>query len=288
MKILVIGGTGTIGSRVVNGLLSKGVNVNVMTRDPAKATGLPKGATAVFGNLSDPHATRDSFKGIDRVFMLNAASTAEAYEGIMGVLLAKDADVGRFVYMSTHRADLTEFLPIGGGTKLPVEKAVAISGMPFTILRPNNFFQNDYWYKDSMLNDGIYPQPIGFKGMSRVDARDIADVAVSTLLNEGHAGQTYNITGPRVETGPSSAAAWSTALNRKIEYAGNDMELFERMHGFMGSALVNVYRRFYEFYQEHGLFATEQDIAGTTRLLGRAPRSLESFAIETAKEWAAK
>lgn len=285
MKILVIGGTGTIGSRVAQGLVDQGVEVSVLTRDPSKAGGMPPGAKAVVGNLSDPHATRGAFKSIDRVFMLNAASTSETYEGVMGVLLAKDAGVGRFVYMSTHRADLTEFLPIGGATKLPIENAVAMSGMQFTVLRPNNFFQNDLWYKDSILNDGLYPQPIGFKGMSRVDARDIAKAAVVTLLTDGHVGRTYNVTGPRVETGPSCAATWSAALNRPVAYAGNDMDLFERMHSFMGSALVFPYRRFYEFYQANGLFATEADIAGTARLLGHEPRSLEAFAAETAKAW---
>jgi uncharacterized protein YbjT (DUF2867 family) len=233
----------------------------------------------------NPHATRDAFKGIERVFMLNAASTSEAFEGLTAVLLAKDANVKRFVYMSTHRADLTPFLPIGGGTKLPIENSVQVSGIPFTILRPNNFFQNDLWYKDSILGDGLYPQPIGFKGMSRVDARDIARSAVATLLEEGHTGKTINITGPKIETGPSCAEAWGAALNKPVAYAGNDMELFEKMHGFMGSALVSTYRRFYEFYQVHGLFATDEDIATTARVIGREPTSLAQFAAETAKTW---
>ncbi|MEJ0091884.1 MAG: NmrA family NAD(P)-binding protein [Methylocella sp.] len=287
MKILVIGGTGTVGSLVVQGLVAKGFSPLVLSRSPAKAAKLPEGAILVAGDLLDPYAARDAFKDVDRVFMVNAASTSEAFEGVTAVLLAKDAGVKRFVYSSTHRADLTPFLPIGGATKLSVENAIVVSDIPYTVLRPNNFFQNDLWYEASILGDGIYPQPIGFKGMSRVDARDIAKAAVSVLLGDGHEGKTYNITGPAVQTGLSCAAVWAAALNRPVKYAGNDMELYARMHNFLGPALVFTYSRLLEFYQENGLLAAEADIFDTTKLLGRGPRSLEAFAEETARKWLA-
>jgi uncharacterized protein YbjT (DUF2867 family) len=282
MKVLVIGGTGMVGSNVVKGLIDQGVKPQVLTRDASKA--LPEGATAVVGDLLDPYAAAAAFRDVERVFMLNAASTSETFEGLTALLLAADAGVKRFVYMSTHRADLTPFLPIGGGSKLPIENALALSGIPYTILRPNNFFQNDLWYQES-ITQGVYPQPIGFKGMSRVDARDIAEAAVIALLEDGHTGKTYNIVGPRIHTGPSCAAAWAAATGKPVEYAGNDMELFERMHAFMGPALLSTYRRFLEYYQVDGLLATDEDVAATTALLGHSPRTLEAFALETVKVW---
>ena len=68
------------------------------------------------------------------------------------------ASVKRLVYVSVQNADVAAWLPHFGG-KLGVEEAVKKSGIPSTILRPNNFYQNDYWFKDVMLQHGVYPQP---------------------------------------------------------------------------------------------------------------------------------
>jgi uncharacterized protein YbjT (DUF2867 family) len=285
MRVLVIGGTGTVGSIVVRDLLANRAEVQVLTRDSSKVSALPSGAKAALGDLRNPNSARPHFEGIDSVFMLNGAGTSETYEGVMGVLLARLAKVKSFVYMSAHRVEMTKHLPIGGATKLPIEEAVKVSGIPYTILRPNNFFQNDLWYKTSILERGVYPQPIGFKGMQRVDARDISAAALIALTRPGHEGKTYNIVGPQLETGPSTAQAWAEALNRTVVYAGNDLDAFERAHSFMGSELLFPYRQFYEFYQEHGMFAESADIQQLTVLLGRPPHALRDFAKETAATW---
>ena len=237
------------------------------------------------GDLRDPYSARPAFAGVDAVFMLNAASVSEAFEGLIGVLLASQHSVKRFVYMSTHRADRTPFPAHRRGTKLGIENAVRISGIPFTILRPNNFYQNDRWYKDAMLQHGVYPQPLGFKGMSRVDARDIAEAAAIVLTKAGHDGKVYNLVGPRIETGPSCAEVWTRALQKEIAYAGNDMDAFEQQNAFMGPSLVFTYRNFYEFYQEHGLHATAEDIESTAALIGHRPRRLDEYAAEMAVAW---
>jgi uncharacterized protein YbjT (DUF2867 family) len=284
MNALVIGGTGTVGSLVVKQLLARGDKVSVLTRTPGNAR-IPGGAQSVAGDLREPNTAAKAFQGVDSVFMLNAASVSETYEGVIGVLLAKRAGVRRFVYMSSFQIEATAFLPLGGATKLPIENALKISGIPYTILRPNNFFQNDLWYKESILAKGIYPQPIGFKGMNRVDVRDIADAAVNVLTSDGHHGHTYNVVGPETLTGPSTAASWANALGQDVRYGGNDTEAYERDHAFMGSGLVFPYRIFLEFYQEHGLIASDQEVATVTRLLGRPPRSHQAFAREIAREW---
>ena len=91
--------------------------------------------------------------------------------------------VKKIVFLSVHRVDEAPHLP-HFGAKLPIETAIEASGIPFTILRPNNFYQNDYWYKDAMLGHGVYPQPFGDVGLSRVDVRDIAEVAALALTTD--------------------------------------------------------------------------------------------------------
>lgn len=285
MKILVTGGTGNVGSRVVRELLARDADVHVLTRNAEHAKGLPAGARPVVGDLLDPATIRSAFRGMDGLFLLNAVSVTEAHEGLMAVNGARDGGVRRIVYMSVHHVDAAPHLP-HFGAKLPIETAIKASGIAHTILRPNNFFQNDLWVKDALLQYGVYPQPIGEIGLSRVDVRDIAEAAAVALTTRGHEGRTCNLVGPEVWTGSGTAAAWSRALGRPIAYAGDDLDAWEKQSlAYQPPWMVFDFRLMYAFFQERGLAATADDIAQETALLGHPPRRFEDFAAETARAW---
>ena len=285
MKALVIGGTGTVGSQVVRQLLARGVSVHVLTRSPERLKGLPAGADAVVGDLLSPSTVRSAFAGIDGVFMLNAVSTTEAHEGLMAVNGARLAGVGRFVYMSIHNLGAAPHLP-HFGAKIPVEIALVQSRIPYTILRPNNFFQNDYWYKDALLQYALYPQPMGEVGISRVDVRDIAEAAAIALTTDGHQGQTYNLVGPDALTGSATAAFWTRALGKPVAYGGDDLDVWEQQSlQYLPPWMVFDFRLMYDFFQKQGLKGTASDIKVQTKLLGHPPRNYAAFVAETAKVW---
>lgn len=287
MKILAIGGTGTVGSQVVQELLARNAEVQVLTRSADKAKGLPAGVQGVTGDLLDPGTVRSVFRGVDGVFMLNAVSLTETHEGLMALNGASMSGVKHFVYMSVHNLDQAPHLP-HFGSKLPIESALKSSGMRYTILRPNNFYQNDYWVKDALLQYGMYPQPIGYVGLSRVDARDIAEAAAIALTTSGHEGQTYNLVGPDVHTGKSTADVWSRALGKSVVYGGNDLDAWEQQSlQYLPAWMVFDFRLMYAFFQKNGLKATPTDIERQTKLLGHAPRSFEDFTRETARTWKA-
>jgi len=284
MRVLVTGGTGTVGSHVVRELLARGVDVRVLTRDPAK-TRLPEGATAVAGNLLDVATVRTVFADVDGVFLLNAVSQTEVNEALMALTGMRGTGVRRLVYLSVHQVDSAPWLPHFGG-KIGIEAAVKASGLEYTILRPDNFFQNDYWYKDVMLQYGVYPQPLGEVGTSRVDVRDIAEVAALALTTSGHAGQTYDLVGPEVITGPQVAAAWSTALGKPIVYGGSDLDAFEQAAaGMLPDWMAYDFRHMYAHFQNAGLKAAPGAVERLTAVLGHAPRSFDAFAQETASAW---
>jgi uncharacterized protein YbjT (DUF2867 family) len=287
MKILVIGGTGTVGSEVLRELLAREVEVQVLTRSADKAKGMPAEAQGVIGDLLDPGTVRSVFQGVDGVFMLNAVSTTETHEGLMGVNGARMAGVKRFVYLSVHNVDQAPHIP-HFGSKLPIETALKAMGIAYTILRLNNFFQNDYSFKDAMLGHSLYPQPMGDVGLSRVDVRDIAEAAAIALTTSGHEGQTYNLVGPQVHTGKSTADAWSRVLGKTIAYGGDDLDAFEQQSlQYLPAWMAFDFRLMYTFFQEKGLKATHADIERQTNLLGHAPRSFEEFTAETARMWKA-
>jgi uncharacterized protein YbjT (DUF2867 family) len=285
MNILVTGGTGTVGSQVVRELLSRGAQVQVLTRDPAKAAKLPAGAKAVTGDLMKVETVRRVFKGVDGVFLINAVSPTEVHEGLLSVCALRDENVKRLVYLSVHHADALPWVPHFGG-KLSIEQAVLKSGVPATVLRPNNFYQNDYMFKDVILQHGVYPQPLGDVGLHRVDVRDIAEAAAIALTTSGHEGQTYDLVGPEAHTGKSTAEAWSRALGRPIVYGGNDLDAWEKQAlQYMPDWAVYDVRHMYVFFQAKGLKASPEAIERQTKLLGHSPRSFGAFVGETAAAW---
>jgi uncharacterized protein YbjT (DUF2867 family) len=285
MRILVTGGTGTVGSQVVRELLARGADVQVLTRNPAKAQALPQGVEVVTGDLNEVETVRRVFKGVDGVFLLNSVSRTEAHEALLSICAMRQEQVKRLVYLSVHQADVAAWLPHFGG-KVGVETAVRKSGIPFTILRPNNFYQNDYLFKDALLTYGVYPQPMGDVGLHRVDVRDIAEAAAVALTTSGHEGQSYDVVGPEVHTGESTAQVWARALGRPIAYAGNDLEAWEKQSlQYMPDWLVFDFKAMYAFFQEKGLKAAPETIERQTRLIGHSPRAFGAFAAETASAW---
>jgi uncharacterized protein YbjT (DUF2867 family) len=286
VKILVTGGTGTVGSEVVKELVKRKADFSVLTRDAKKP--LPAGVKAVEGNLLDVGSVRQVFTGVDAVFLLNPVSQTETSEALMAVTAMRNAGVKRVVYVSVHHVDGAPWLP-HFGSKIGVEAAIKKSGMEYTILRPNNFYQNDYWFKDVLQRYSVYPQPIGSTGISRVDTRDIGEAAAIALTESGHAGETYDLVGPDVVTGESTAKTWASVLGKPITYGGDDLDAWEAVQvNYLPHWMVFDFREMYAYFQQQGLKASAEAIDRQTRLLGHAPRSFQAFAAETAAAWSAK
>jgi uncharacterized protein YbjT (DUF2867 family) len=285
MTILVTGGTGTVGGAVVKALVQAGEQPRVLLRNPERAGSLPGGALSVIGDLQNPASLSAAFDGAERVFLLNALAQDETAQGLAAVEAAKKAGVKRIVYMTVHRLDEGLHIP-HFATKKPVEDAVMASGVEWTILQPNNFFQNDYWFKDAMLQYGVYPQPIGSIGCNRVDAGDIAAAAAAALTQDGYTGTKYPLVGPEVLNGPATAELWSRHLGRTVQYGGDDLEAWgAQAEQMLPAWLVHDLKIMYAHFQQNGLTATAEELAFQEKVLGRPPRRFDDFAAETAAAW---
>lgn len=285
MRHLVLGGTGTVGSLVVAELLARGERVRVLTRSKERASRLPAGATAVVGDLLDPDTYPAIFADFDHLFLLNAVSSTELHEGLAAVNEARRAGARHLVYLSVQDAEQGVALP-HFASKVAIEHAIRASGVPYTILRPNNFFQNDLWLKDAILGHGVYPQPIGDVGLSRVDVRDVARAAVNALTQPGHERATYTLAGPDALTGRDCAEHWSRALGREIRYAGDDLEAWARQaRAGLPAPVVYDFRLMYAMFQAQGLRATDAQLRETETILGAPPRGYADFVRETAAAW---
>ena len=285
MRVLVIGGTGNVGSQVTQGLLQAGAAVRVLTRSPDKLGSLPEGVEGVIGDLTAPASLPAALQGVDAVFLVTALSQTETHEGLAAVEAAKAARLRRLVYMSVHQLDSAPHIP-HFASKIPIEYAIRTSGIPFTLVQPNNFFQVDTWFREAMLQYGLYPQPIGQKGISRVDVRDIADVVVAALTQPGHEGKAYAVAGPEALTGNAVAQIWSRHLGRPIQYLGDDLDVWaQQAKAMLPEWLVLDLCIMYRQFQQYGLIATEAELAELRRVLGHEPRRFEDFVAETASSW---
>jgi uncharacterized protein YbjT (DUF2867 family) len=287
MRHLVLGGTGTVGSLVVQGLLDKGEAIRVLTRNSDHAKALPKGAEPVLGDLTDPETYEKIFAGYDNLFLLTANGPSDLMEGLAAVNEAKRTKAKRVVYLSIHDVEKCPEAP-HFASKIAIELALKESALPYTILRPNNFYQNDYWSKDVILQYGVYPQPIGDIGLSRVDALDISEAGVRALTESGHFGKTYALVGLDVLTGEDCAAEFAKALGKPVAYGGNDLAAWAKsMAPYLPAWAVYDYALMYATFQAKGLKATPAQLAETRAILGREPRKFADFVRETAAAWKA-
>jgi uncharacterized protein YbjT (DUF2867 family) len=275
MTILVTGGTGQVGTELVAKLLAQRAPLRVLVRQPGRA--LPPGAQPAPGDLRDAASLDSAMAGAEALFLLTPLSETETQEGLNAVAAARRAGIRRIVYLGIHRIEEGRHIP-HFASKLPVIDAIRASGLNWTLIEPNNFFQNDLGMADAILRHGVYPQPIGGIGLSRVDVRDIAEAATVALLQEGHAGQRYPLVGPEILTGEAVAAAYARALGRPVAYGGDDLDAWDAaLRDVLPGWLLHDLRIMYEFFQSRGLAATPEELAACTAILGHPPRALDSF-----------
>ena len=285
MKILVIGCTGTVGSNVMRKLLSTNEDVRCMTHKIENLNILPTEVEAYVGDLDNPATLPESFDGVEELFLLLPVGPRETEQGLAAVEEAKNADLRKIVYMSVYMPPDSTHIP-HFRSKIPIEEAVRNSGIPYTILRPNNFFQNDLSSKDAIVRYHLYPQPIGPVGLNRVDVRDIADAAVNALLQAGHDDMTYNLHGPDALTGEKTAQLYSRYLEQQVNYIGDNLDTWEeRMRGIIPEGMARDFRIIYEYFQTHGFLASPADFALQQKILQHDPRSFESFVKEVTAAW---
>ena len=133
---------------------------------------------------------------------------------------------------------------------------------------------------------GIYPMPIGSKGLAMIDARDIGEIAAIELIRREKSAtplplERFNLVGPDTLTGANAAAIWSEVLGRTIAYPGDDTAGFEKnLRQFMPSWMAFDMRVMSERFLTEGMVPEAGDVERLTKLLGRPLRSYRDFVSE--------
>ncbi|MCP3800619.1 NAD(P)H-binding protein [Allokutzneria sp. A3M-2-11 16] len=212
MTILVTGATGNVGRGVVAQLLDAGQAVRAVTRNPATAN-LPAGVEVVRGDLADLPA--EAFAGVERMFLFPA-------NGSEAVATAVRVGVRRIVVLSSMALDdaTDDTGPAGyhHAEELAAERAVQASGLEWTVVRPGEFMANALGWADAIRAGEVVRAPSGDVPGMPVDEIDTAAVAVAALLEDGHSGATYEVTGPELITPAEQVRVIGEVIGRDIGF----------------------------------------------------------------------
>jgi uncharacterized protein YbjT (DUF2867 family) len=282
MTILVTGATGTVGRHVIEQLVKRGADVRALVRDSAKAN-VPAGVAVAQGDLLDVDAMRGALSGVSTLFLLNAVVPDEFTQALIALNLARAAGIERIVYLSVIHSDAYVNVPHFAG-KFAVERMIETMGFSATILRPAYFMNNDLTIRDVVTGYGVYPMPIGSRGLAMIDARDIGEIAAIELIRREQSAtplplDRINLVGPDLLTGADVAGIWSEVLGRPIAYPGDDIAGFEKnLRQFMPGWMAFDMRLMAERFLTEGMIPEPGDAARLTALLGRPLRSYRDFA----------
>ena len=261
---LVLGGTGKIGRRVAKRLTARGLPVRI-------------------GSRSGEHPFDWEDQATWAPALRNVGSVYVSYYPDLAVPWAA-ATVGSFAQLAVEKGARRLVLLSGRGEEGAElgEQAVMNSGADWTIVRSTWFNQNfSEGYLLYPVLSGEVALPAGDVGEPFVDADDIADVAVAALAEDGHVGQLYEVTGPRLLTFAQTVEEITKAAGGEVRYLQISMEQFESMLTEQDVPAEYVWLLTYLFTEVlDGRNAHLTD--GVQRALGREPRDFADYARDAA------
>jgi uncharacterized protein YbjT (DUF2867 family) len=191
--IVVTGATGNIGRPLVAELARRGHDVTAVSRAGTAPLDEPR-VRGERADLADPDSLRAAVAGAEAMFLLVPGS-GEHLDTERIIATAAEAGVRRLVLLSSLGA-ATRSGSVSHGPLARLEKLVQGSSLDWTVLRPGDFASNAFAWAPSVRAERTVHAPFGDVALPAVDPSDIAEVAAAALVDDGHTGRTYALTGP--------------------------------------------------------------------------------------------
>jgi uncharacterized protein YbjT (DUF2867 family) len=222
--ILVTGATGNNGGAIIDALIAAGhTGVRALVRDPERERVKVEnfqaaGVQVVGGDLSVPESLAAAMDGVECVLVLSPVNPNMVELQANAVTAAREAGVARIVKFSMFGAARDSPVPLARWHR-QAEEFVEASGLAWTHIRPNDLMgYNTNLLMPSITADGVFHDSLGDARISMVAERDVAEVAVKALTENGLEHQTLVLTGPEALSFHDVAAQLSNALGRNVRY----------------------------------------------------------------------
>lgn len=258
---LVLGGNGKTGRRIVERLTEQGHSVRVGSRSGTPSFDWHESSN--WGEVLD---------GVDRIYIAYYPDLAVpgASEHIRALVALAETKPIRQIVLLSGRGEAEAQL---------CERIVMNSDIPSTVIRCAWFNQN---FSESFLRDmvlgGTIALPVGAVREPFVDADDIAEVAVAALTSDGHDGEIYELTGPRLMTFTEVAQAIAAETGSKLDFVEIPRAAF--VAGLEAEGLTKEMVQLVDYLFNHVLDGRNESLGdGVQRALGRAPRDFREFAL---------
>ena len=230
MTILVTAAGGQLGRLAVDALLERGVaadDIVAGARTPSKVADLAeRGIRVVALDYTVPETVAAALEGVDTVLLISGSEPGTRYEGHKNVIdAAKAAGVAKLAYTSIAHADSVD-LVLAPDHKA-TEEYLAESGVPAVLLRNNWYIEN---YAADVLRateTGVIAASVGDATIAPASRADFAAAAAVVLTEDGHIGNTYELSGDTAVTYADIAAAAAEVLGREVAYAPISREQLE-------------------------------------------------------------
>lgn len=281
-KILVTGATGNVSSAVIANLVDRGANVRGLVRDESKGQSLKdSGVEVAIGNLNDHGSIENALEGIEKVFLLTPVGE-DAPQQARNVIDAAVKQGSPYIVRMSAVGAAFDAPSRNSRAHAETEADLKKSGLPYTILKPHFFMQNFMMSAESIASEGKIYMPYKDGKIGMVDIRDIVNVSAVILTGEGHEGKTYTPTGPESISIAEVAAAFSSALDKEVNYIDVPMEAADESLSGMGLSgwVKAAYLEYFQAYSEGWGDFTTSDVEDIT---GNPPRSIETFAKDFAQ-----
>ena len=209
MTVLVTGSTGTVGRHVVEHLVRGGHHVRALTRDPGHAS-FPAGVEVVQGNLADPPSIATALDGVTGLHLITF-DTGGPYG-------PANLETGPQLLDLATKAGVQRVTVLRGGQTSPVQEAIQASGLDWTVIGPVEFMSGTLQWAESVRTEGVVREPFGDRLSATVHESDIGAVTATCLVEKGHAGKVYTLTGPEALTTRQKVSILARVVERSIEF----------------------------------------------------------------------
>lgn len=284
--ILVIGASGRVGGEllgqfggeeVLSRLTARHEPLRILAQSASQAAAFEaQGLEAVWGDLGRAETLDRAFRGVTSLFLVTPGSAEQVTLQCHAIAAAARAGVRRIVKISDLGSDPDSPI-LHARWNWAIEEAILRSGVPYTLLRPRFFMQNFLLViAPSVTAEDAFFAPTGDGRVPFVDVRDVAEVAVAALTEDGHANRRYELTGPEDLSFSDVARILSGAVNRDVCFedvapeAARAALVQSGLPGWFADDLVEVFGQVRDG-RCAGVTATVQEITG------HPARSLRDF-----------